>query len=81
MCLKHRARTTNDNTCSEFSSWLLHKPVRYMDEFDKRKIALNMMSRGGSFVKALGAALMKADAQNTAKISRTWPDYIEEYSK
>lgn len=45
------------------------------------KIASCMIAMGGSFVKALGSALLNADSENRAKIQATWPDYWEEYSQ
>lgn len=42
-------------------------------------VAIAMQERGGSFVKALGNALMRADAQNREKIRRTFSEYWKEY--
>lgn len=45
----------------------------------KLDIAQNMMKFGGSFVQALGEALLHADSNNTIKIETAFPEYIEEY--
>jgi hypothetical protein len=42
---------------------------------------LAMKKYGGSFVKALAAALEVADAPNTVKIINTWPVEYEKYQK
>lgn len=39
-----------------------------------------MEARGGSFVKALGAAARHADRFNLQKIKETWPEYWKQYS-
>ena len=44
-----------------------------------RDVAEQMMRLGGSFVKALGSALSKADNENAEKIQSTWPDIYEQY--
>ena len=36
---------------------------------------------GGSFVRALGVALLAADDVNAEKIRRTWPEYWSQYFK
>lgn len=45
----------------------------------KIDIAGNMIRYGGSFVKALGQALLVADEHNTERIETAFPEYIEEY--
>lgn len=40
-----------------------------------------MLEFGGSFVKALGEAAMRADLENLAKIKKTWPEIWENYQK
>jgi len=52
-----------------------------IDEKEKFAVAEAMMKYGGSFVKALGRALMCADRENTKKIKETFSDYWEEYKK
>jgi hypothetical protein len=39
----------------------------------------NMMNHGGSFMAALGFALLKADKENRQKICATWNADIEKY--
>ena len=41
--------------------------------------ANNMMKHGGSFMAALGFALLKADKENRQKICATWNADIEKY--
>ncbi len=38
-----------------------------------------MIQRGGSFVRALGQAALRADDDNLARIKSTWPEYWEYY--
>lgn len=40
-----------------------------------------MQKYGGSFVKALAAAAMAADAHNLALIKMTWPEYWQQYTE
>lgn len=40
-----------------------------------------MIYRGGSFVKALGEAAIRADGDNLQRIKATWPEYWAEYEK
>ena len=40
-----------------------------------------MTEYGGSFVKALGQAAMKADDENLRLIKITWPGYWERYTE
>lgn len=42
-------------------------------------VAKQMMRLGGSFVKALGSALGKADNENVEKIQSTWPEIYDRY--
>lgn len=46
---------------------------------DYINIADNMMEFGGSFVKALGKALIHADIHNSHKLAGAFPEYFEEY--
>ncbi len=48
-------------------------------EEEKYFVSLGMRERGGSFVKALGEALLHAHPSNIQKIKDTWPEYWEEY--
>lgn len=49
-------------------------------EYDKVMATAEAMQKtGGSFVAALGVALMKADTANRAKIQAAFPEYIERY--
>ncbi len=50
-------------------------------EEEKYFVSLGMRERGGSFVKALGEALLHAHPSNIQKIKETWPEYWEEYLK
>ncbi len=50
-------------------------------EEEKYLVSLGMRERGGSFVKALGEALLHAHPSNIQKIKDTWPEYWEEYLK
>lgn len=40
----------------------------------------NMVKYGGSFVKALGQACLKADIRNREILKESFPDYFKEYS-
>ena len=40
-----------------------------------------MMMQGGDFVKALGAALTRADTENYAKLIDAFPEYVSDYQK
>ena len=42
-------------------------------------VAENMIKYGGSFVKALGEALIHADLNNIKRIKATWPEYWNQY--
>jgi len=44
-----------------------------------RDVARTMQEYGGSFVSALGAAALRADPTNMAKIKEAWPDYWAYY--
>ena len=48
---------------------------------EKIKIARAMIKYGGSFVSALGVALIGADVHNTYKIKNAFPEYWEKYSE
>lgn len=43
------------------------------------KIARNMIRFGGSFMTALGNALLVADIENTKKINENWSDECKKY--
>jgi len=43
------------------------------------QVAEAMTLYGGSFVQALGRALMQADNDNQRRIKETWPEYWAEY--
>lgn len=51
------------------------------DEIEKFKVARTMMKFGGSFVKALGHALSRADHINTKKIKVAFPEYWKQYKE
>lgn len=51
------------------------------NEDQKRTIGLNMIKHGGSFVKYLGEALLRADWENSQKIFVAFPEYCEKYLK
>lgn len=51
-----------------------------MNEPTPIQIASAMIRKGGSFVKALGEALLRADDRNTQRILEAFPDYIETYA-
>jgi len=50
-----------------------------INEDEKYYVQTGMETYGGSFVKALGQCVARADPQNLAKIKETWPKYWEEY--
>lgn len=50
-------------------------------EEEKYFVSLGMRKLGGSFVKALGEALLHAHPSNVQKIKETWPVYWEQYLK
>ena len=51
-----------------------------MREFDKVQATATAMQRnGGGFVKALGAALMRADPSNRERIHKAFPEYWQQY--
>jgi len=52
-----------------------------IDEKEKLEVAETMMKYGGSFVKALGRALLLADNNNTKKIKKCFKEYWEKYWK
>ena len=43
------------------------------------KAADNMQKYGGSFAKAIGVAMTRADADNLVKLKEAFPDLIEQY--
>ncbi|KKL75379.1 hypothetical protein LCGC14_2055470 [marine sediment metagenome] len=48
---------------------------------EKYFVSLGMRERGGSFVKAIGEALLHADMTNVQKLKETWPEYWMVYLK
>lgn len=50
-------------------------------EEEKYFVSLGMRERGGSFVKAIGEALLHADSINVQKIKDTWPEYWKDFLK
>lgn len=46
-----------------------------------RDIARTMQEYGGSFVRALGTAVLQADPENLRKVKDTWPDYWSKYQE
>jgi len=52
-----------------------------IDQDEKIQVAESMQKYGGSFVKALGLALIKADRINTARIQNAFPEYWKQYKK
>lgn len=51
-----------------------------MIDYNEKWLVSNAMMRwGGSFVQALGTALMKADADNTQRIKDSFPEYWKRY--
>lgn len=48
-------------------------------EQEKAKVANAMLKYGGSFVKALGEALLHADPANTLKIKKAFSEYWQKY--
>lgn len=48
-------------------------------EEEKYFVSLGMRERGGSFVKALGEALLHADYINVSKIKTLWSEYWIEF--
>lgn len=40
-----------------------------------------MQSYGGSFIKSLSMAWLRADQINTAKLEQAFPEYVEKYTK
>ena len=51
------------------------------EDEEKFYVSKAMRTFGGSFVKALGEALMCADFINVKKIKQTWPEYWKQYLK
>lgn len=52
-----------------------------MSEITHVEIASEMKATGGSFVRALGEALLHADSENVRKIRSTWGDYWRDYER
>ena len=52
-----------------------------MKEKEKLAVAEAMMKYGGSFVKALGQALLLADSDNAEKIKIAFKEYWEKYKE
>lgn len=51
-----------------------------MDLFEEKRVVAEAMRKfGGSFVAALGEALLHADAVNALAIKAAWPQYWQEY--
>ena len=57
----------------------LGREVENMKEEEKFAVAEAMTRHGGSFVKALGQALMLADSDNAEKIKTAFREYWEKY--
>jgi hypothetical protein len=53
-----------------------HDPQWIADQ----RVINNMMSYGGSFVKSLAAAALRADPDNLRRIREAWPEYWFKYS-
>jgi len=52
-----------------------------IDQDEVIYIAEVMIKHGGSFVQALGHALIHADPMNQIKIKRAFPEYWEKYTE
>ena len=50
-----------------------------IDEKEKFAVAEAMIRHGGSFVKALGQALLLADSDNAQRIKTAFKEYWEKY--
>jgi hypothetical protein len=51
-----------------------------MEMYEEARLAARaMIEWGGSFVKHLGEALLRADVQNMAKIKEAFPEYWNRY--
>lgn len=68
-----------DDLCASWTVDPRFSSVRLKSHDEILRIATNMETTGGSFVKALGSALRRADSTNTFKIQKTWPEYIKQY--
>lgn len=53
--------------------------VTYGDYDEAQHVARMMIEHGGGFVHHLGEALMRADANNTARIKAAFPEYWQTY--
>lgn len=51
----------------------------FSQEKERYKVQENMQKFGGSFEKALGVALTRADSNNTMRIKNAFPEYWDEY--
>lgn len=52
-----------------------------ISEQEKWIVYMAMLRYGGSFVHALGLALMSADQNNAQRIKDAFPEYWEQYRK
>ena len=48
---------------------------------EQHRVGSAMVSHGGSFVEALGRALLLADTTNRERIKAAFPEYWETYTK
>ena len=48
---------------------------------EKVKIAEAMITHGGSFVRCLGEALIRADSENTRRLAKAFPEYWKKYTR
>jgi hypothetical protein len=64
-----------DNSVDRANEQALHEHER------KLRVIAAMKKYGGSFVQALAAALEVADPNNTARLIRAFPEYMERYSR
>ena len=49
--------------------------MKDIDYDEAQIVGKNMMQYGGSFVRALGAALLRADPDNARRIREAFPEY------
>ena len=52
-----------------------------VSELERYEVGINMIRHGGSFVAALGEALLRADLRNTERIAKGFPDYWKQYAE
>ncbi len=58
----------------------INASIDYIEAENEKYIVMESVERyGGSFVKALGLALMRADHENVLKIKKAFPEYWEQY--